>query len=296
MLHNALIALATAFSDDPRLTDIQTRTIFATTAKKYIEHECQNPNICVVQALSLLGSFHSSKGDQNLGYLYFGMSIRVAEILGLSVDSSKWVKAGLITHDDMLDRNWAHWTSFSLDVCWSMYVGRDCSFVISSSGHSIPVPFVDADFDEIPWHYKNETTGVSIPPQPNHLSRTFAKTCELLIIAKKIMEMVNGMHHPGSAQQFNDEVISRLESVLLIIFSPFTDGNSSLQLNTWKGGLSPEVDVTLSNRNTSTPHKLMMHLIYWLCFILLHRPFFLRKTRSGPIYSSDREIDHVKVL
>lgn len=279
MLHNALIALATAFSDNPKLNDVKTRTIFAEAAKRYIEHECQKPNICVVQALSLLGSFHSSKGDQNLGYLYFGMSMRVAEILGLNVDCSRWVNAGLITHDDMLDRNWVFWTGYSLDVCWSLYVGRDCSVTMATSSQAIPVPFVDSDFDEIPWHYKNEETNVSIPPQPNYLSRTFAKTCELLVTARKIMEVVNGLHNPNSPHRYNDEVISRLD----------------LQLNSWKGGLSHEVDITLSNRNTSTPHKLMMHLIYWLCFILLHRPLFNKKTRPGPIYSSDREIDHVKL-
>jgi hypothetical protein len=34
--------------------------------------------------------------------------------VGLSIDSSPWVKANLITQNDMLDRNWAHWTTFSM--------------------------------------------------------------------------------------------------------------------------------------------------------------------------------------
>lgn len=152
MLHNALIALAAAFSDDPRICDLATRQKFATVAKGYIDVECQKPNICVVQALSLLGSFHSSQGDENLGYMYFGESDEDAQnrarltfppryehpnwsnplvdfilragcyanpmsySVGLNIDCSGWVKSGLISHDDMLDRNWAHWTSFSL-VC-----------------------------------------------------------------------------------------------------------------------------------------------------------------------------------
>lgn len=40
------------------------------------------------------------------------MSARVSQALGLSFDSSHWVKAGRISHDDMLDRNWANWTTF----------------------------------------------------------------------------------------------------------------------------------------------------------------------------------------
>ena len=50
----------------------------------------------------------------------------------------------------------------------------------------------------------------------------------------------------------------------------------------------------LSGRNSlQPPHKQMLHLAYWRLTILLHRPFFLRKSR--PIHSTDCEIDHVKV-
>lgn len=72
MLHNALMSLATAFSDHPRIRDLNSRQYFARKAKDYIESECQRPNISVVHALSILASFHSSQGDQTLGYLYFG--------------------------------------------------------------------------------------------------------------------------------------------------------------------------------------------------------------------------------
>lgn len=72
MLHNALIAVGTAFSDDPRIRDHKARQCFASTAKSCIEAECQEPNISVMHALSFLGSYHSSLGEQTLGYLYFG--------------------------------------------------------------------------------------------------------------------------------------------------------------------------------------------------------------------------------
>lgn len=73
MLHNALLALALAFSDDPRLCNPKSRQYFARKAKNYIEAECRSPNISVVHALSFLSSFHSSLGEQTLGYMYFGM-------------------------------------------------------------------------------------------------------------------------------------------------------------------------------------------------------------------------------
>jgi hypothetical protein len=72
MLHNALMAFATAYSDNPRIRDLKSRQYFAQLAKSYIDKECQSPNISVVHALSILGSFHASQGDQTLGYMYFG--------------------------------------------------------------------------------------------------------------------------------------------------------------------------------------------------------------------------------
>jgi hypothetical protein len=76
MLHNAVIAFASAFSDNPRIRDFKSRQYFAQQAKSFIDKECQSPNIATVNALSILGSFHASHGDPSLGYMYFGESYR----------------------------------------------------------------------------------------------------------------------------------------------------------------------------------------------------------------------------
>ncbi|KAF8241145.1 hypothetical protein L208DRAFT_1420221 [Tricholoma matsutake] len=261
MLHNALIAVGTAFSDDPRIRDHKARQCFASTAKSCIEAECQEPNISVMHALSFLGSYHSSLGEQTLGYLYF---------VGLSIDCSAWVKSGVISEHDMFDRNWAHWTTFTQDVCWSLYVGRDYCV---PEPKQIPIPSVDTAFDQIPWHHPPS----NIRPQPNFLSTTFAASCELLLIARRIMDVVNGLNSASIRHEVNDQLISSID----------------LQLNTWKSHLSPDLDITLKSRSTATPHRLMMHCTYWWFFILLHRPFYHRRPR--PLHSSDREIDHVKL-
>ncbi len=84
MLHNSLVALALAFSDDPRFRDLQARKYFVDSAKSYMEAESQQPNISVVQALSFLGSFYGSQGDQGLGFLYFGQFIRSSKALSFA--------------------------------------------------------------------------------------------------------------------------------------------------------------------------------------------------------------------
>lgn len=78
MLHNAVLALGTGFSDDPTIRDLKTRLYFLEKAKSYIENECSRPHISVVNALSLIASFHSSQGDQTLGFIYFGKYLFLA--------------------------------------------------------------------------------------------------------------------------------------------------------------------------------------------------------------------------
>jgi hypothetical protein len=86
----------------------------------------------------------------------------------------------------MLDRNWAYWTTFSADVFWFIFVGREFSISLPSDLQTIPVPFVDSGFDSLLWLYPPS----NLAPQPNNLSRIFAATCELFMVARRIMEIL----------------------------------------------------------------------------------------------------------
>jgi hypothetical protein len=73
MLHNALLAVATAFSDDPRIKDPAARRLFADKAKSCLESECEFPKLSAITALSILANYYSSENHPTLGYIYFGM-------------------------------------------------------------------------------------------------------------------------------------------------------------------------------------------------------------------------------
>ena len=73
-LHNALLAVGTAFSSDPKVRKSKTRARFAEEGKVYIDEECSRPNISTVTALGLLASYYSGQGQQTLGFTYFGKS------------------------------------------------------------------------------------------------------------------------------------------------------------------------------------------------------------------------------
>ncbi|KAF9453398.1 hypothetical protein P691DRAFT_755650 [Macrolepiota fuliginosa MF-IS2] len=271
MLHNAILALGTAFSDDPTIRDLKARMYFLDKAKSYWEDECSRPHLCVVQALSLIGSFHSSQGEQTLGYVFFGTSARVGHALGLSVDCSSWVESGYITAEDQADRNWAYWTTYCQDVCWSLYVGRE--YCIPTASKSIPIPFADADFDKMDWVYPPAGTQA----QPGYESKTFSSSCQLLMITKSIMDVVNTLDDPGNRQMVLDPKISEID----------------LALHQWHSNLPEELKNTVKMRSNPTPHFLQLHLTFHWSFILLHRPFYKRRTRA--VVARENMIDHAKI-
>ena len=103
----------------------------------------------------------------------------------------------------------------------------------------------------------------------------------------------NGLNKARSRPLLLDALINDIEYAFLPTGSSVVDLRDSVQLNVWKSSLTDELDLAPRSLLTPTPHKLMLHLAYWWFMILLHRPFFGRKSR--PIHSTDREIDHVKV-
>lgn len=256
MLHNALLAVATAFSDDPAIKDPITRQKFSDKAKSYLEDECERPKLSAMTALSILANYHSSENHATLGYIYFGICARMSQALGLGVDCSPWVETGLITHAGMMDRNWALYTTFCQDTTWSLYVGRDFCTASSVDPETIPVPFVSPELDQFLGSWPN---GEKEPP--NHISGTFSATCSLMQIARDIADVVSNFSRLGDRQEANEFRIAQMD----------------LRLSTWKNDLPSEIDFVKPNPCVPQPHQLMLHMTYNWLTILLHRPFYRRK-------------------
>lgn len=72
MLHNSLLAVATAFSDEPTIKAPATRQLYADKAKSFFENECELPKLSAMTALSILANYYSSTNHPTLGYIYFG--------------------------------------------------------------------------------------------------------------------------------------------------------------------------------------------------------------------------------
>ena len=71
-LHNAILSIACAFSDDPIIRQCGNRELFAKKAKEVLEDECIRPTISTVSGFQFLASYHSGRNEHGLGFLYCG--------------------------------------------------------------------------------------------------------------------------------------------------------------------------------------------------------------------------------
>lgn len=79
LLHNAILALACALSDDRRAKDSSAPKSLARQAKAFVEDEGERPTLSTLQGLLLVGSFHSGNRLQGLGYIYSGIAFRMSQ-------------------------------------------------------------------------------------------------------------------------------------------------------------------------------------------------------------------------
>ncbi|KAJ6449065.1 hypothetical protein C8R45DRAFT_147581 [Mycena sanguinolenta] len=268
MLHNALLSVSAAFSDNPYLRNPETRRYFALTAQAYFDIKKSDPN--TINGLSYIGAFYIDRGERIPAELYFAMSTRLSSTLGVDLDVTKRVDAGIITHDDMHWRNWAYWSMFARDVIWCLYFGKD----ISAPPESAPMPFIDADLDQFLWYHPAS----KLPPQPTYLTSILHETATLFKIACQITDIINNVR--PSARPNAVRIADRITKI-------------DVELHNWKSHLPAHLDITPINKGSSTPQRLTLNIYYWWCFIALHRPFFNRRTQ--PIQQSDPKVDHVEL-
>ncbi|KAK7048576.1 Zn(2)-C6 fungal-type domain-containing protein [Favolaschia claudopus] len=269
MLHNAILAISLVFSDDPNLQDPKTRLQFVRAAQARFDFK--KPDASMVHALAFIATFYTDIGDRIPAELYFGMSTRLVITLGLGNDASEWVKAGVITHDEMVGRNWTYWSIFILDVIWALYWGRDFT---GPPRRNALMPYIDSNLDQMSWFHSSAKMG----PQADYTTLILYETSALSIIATQITDTISKLRPP-----------TRLNAIQIVEQITKID----LELNNWKSRLPPEIDMNQASKASCTPQRLMLHLAYWWCFVVLHRPFFHR--RAHLIQHSDPEVDHVKL-
>ncbi|QRV89881.1 Fungal specific transcription factor domain [Ceratobasidium sp. AG-Ba] len=268
-LHCAILSVAALFSDNPLVKSRETRGRFASYAKQHLESECERPTLAAVQALSLLSDYHASCGERGVAYLFAGMSCRMTRALGLCIDSKIWVEKKLMTHTELIHRDWQFWSTFCQDKIMSLDYGRDFDIPLPHLGVGMPV--VDTSMDQSPWTGDPHSPVEIEKHQPNNATLVFFETSKLMLIALRIMNTVY-------SQGRQNWKVTEKDSV----------SDIHLVLETWYNNL-PE-DLLVSSRSSArpTPHVIVLNIAYWWLLMLLHRPFYARTQRPASHASTEQ--------
>lgn len=216
LLVNAMLALGCHFTDMPGAygTPGDSRTKgdhFFAEAKRLIldDDEFARPRLVTVQALALMSVREAGCGREAKGWVYSGMSFRMAQDIGLNLELSGTDKEHM--SDEEIDaRKISFWGCFVFDKCWSNYLGRlpqlpknSCNVskfdVFPDEDGSMWSPLTDKGFDKsLEQPLRTRAAALQLTSlceissdlliffyHPNHIGRSRGKSTEL----KKLSEI-----------------------------------------------------------------------------------------------------------
>ena len=196
LLVNAILALGCHFTSHSgaRQNPEDSATAgdhFFKEAKRLImendEHE--KPRLTTVQALALMSVREAGCGREAKGWVYSGMSFRMACDMGLNLDSGRLTKNKAVNGDEAEEdvRRVTFWGCFLFDKCWSNYLGRLPQLPTSL----ITVPKVDVfpDEDSAQWSPYSDSGFTQAHSQPARTRTVALQITKLCEISNDLMEV-----------------------------------------------------------------------------------------------------------
>ncbi|KAL4785555.1 fungal-specific transcription factor domain-containing protein [Aspergillus varians] len=278
LLVNTMLALGCHFSswsgtrEDPD-NSATAGDHFFKEAKRLVHDndELVNSKLCTVQALALMSVREAGCGREGKGWVYSGMSFRMAFDLGLNLESSSLVTRDL-SEEEVDARRITFWGCFLFDKCWSSYLGRQPQFTSANTSAST--------VDILP----NEESTLWSPYTDTGASREYAQPSRTRAVAVQLSKLC------------------RISGDLLVFFYDLTPTEKPTpkqvelkrlseihtRLEAWKKGLPKE----LEPREGQLPQALLMHMFYQLLLIHLYRPFlkYTKSTSPLPQHVSPRKL------
>ncbi|KAJ5595131.1 uncharacterized protein N7459_001339 [Penicillium hispanicum] len=284
VLTNAMCAIGSAFEARYHPTFItfpkSLAEFFADRAKALLEIELDSPCVATVQALVLLSCHEGASNRDARGWLYSGMSMRLAFDLGLHVDMTPYVSQGEISLREADVRRAAFWGSYVADHFWGFYLGRP--FRMNAGDISVPKPASTLGAGkEGTWHpYGLQARSPVFEAglkNPNEL------ICRQFVV---LWDMISPVGHI----LYGCSDISR-HDLQRLCFQVTED------LFAWKANLPSALEVNLDDDTTpKLPHLLILHMQYHQIIIFFHRPWVSksyiqpRSPRQGPGYHHARRM------
>ncbi|KAI9813691.1 MAG: hypothetical protein M1832_006119 [Thelocarpon impressellum] len=272
LLVNAMLALGCHFSSWPgaRADPNDSATAgdhFFREAKSLTlggdEHE--KPRLATVQALALMSVREAGCGREGSGWVYSGMSFRMACDLGLNVDSEglTYHKESGLNEEEIDARRITFWGCFLFDKCWSNYLGRQPQLPVSSL--TVPKFDVFPVEDAALWSPYTDAGSTPAHSQP---ARTRAVALRISSLCEISNDLLIFFYHPTHRERpmSKSAELKKLSEL-------------HTRLEAWRRDLPKEMEP----REGALPPVLLMHMFYQLLFIHLFRPFLRYNQATSPL-------------
>ncbi|KAK4860918.1 hypothetical protein LT330_004649 [Penicillium expansum] len=261
VLTNAMCAIGSAFEARYHPTFItfpkSLSEFFADRAKALLEIELDSPCVATVQALVIMSSHEGASNRDARGWLYSGMSMRLAFDLGLHLDMTTYVNKGEITQLEADVRRTTFWGSYVADHFWGFYLGR---------------PF------------RNNAGDIGVPKPGSALCPEKEENWHPQFVV--LWEMISPVGHI----LYGCSDISR-HDLQRITYQVTED------LFAWKANIPSTLEIDLNDDTSpKLPHLMMLHMQYHQIIIFFHRPWLSksyiqpRSPRQGPGYHHARRM------
>ncbi|KAJ5120652.1 uncharacterized protein N7515_010040 [Penicillium bovifimosum] len=278
LLVNAMLALGCHFSswqgafENPQDIATAGNHFFKEAKRLTLENdEHENAKLCTVQAFALMSVREAGCGREGKGWVYSGLSFRMAFDLGLNLDA-----ANLGVHnlsDEEIDaRRVTFWGCYLIDKCWSNYLGRQPQLTLTNAN----VPKFDV-FPQEETELWSPYTDAGVGHENTQPSRTRAIALQICKLGEISSDVIVFFYHPTELEKSPSK-----QSELKKLSDVHT------RLEAWKNNLPKE----LVAKEGQLPQVLVMHMLYQLQIIHLYRPF-LKYTKANtplPSHVSPRKI------
>lgn len=243
LLVNAMLALGCHFTSfpgacsDPNDQATKGDHFFAEAKRLIVDNdEYEKPRLTTVQALALMSVREAGCGREAKGWVYSGMSFRMALDMGLNLDVTT-NREGM-GEKEVDARRVTFWGIFLFDKCWSNYLGRLPQLLTSN----ITVPKIEVfpDEDADVWSPFTDQGVSGMHAQP---ARTRAVALQITALCEISSDLLSFFYHPtGLERPMGKGVeLKRL-------------GELHTRLETWRRDLPREFEI----REGQLPNVLLM--------------------------------------
>ena len=198
LLVNVMLALGCHFSSkpaarkDPEDSGTTGDHYFAEAKRLlYQDDEFADAKLCTVQGLALMSVREAGCGRESKGWVYSGMSFRMASDLGLNVDAQPMNEASRLSDENIDARRITFWGCFLFDKCWSNYLGRQPQ--LQSANVMVKKPDVFPSEDSEMWSPYTDSGIVQANAQP---ARTRAVAIQISKLAEISGDLLSSFYNP----------------------------------------------------------------------------------------------------